>query len=230
MNGRPYGCNSKYDERRLGRGQSDRIHTVLSYTTSRCRHCHTLHFKPAKCIFESLSRGEILLYFPYHSYDYVVRFFEEAASDPAVTAISATLYRVARKSKIAKALEKAAKMGKFVTVLVELKARFNERVEHKLGSETGKKGENVIYGVPNYKVHGKLALVTRMEDGNSVDLCLFEHREFQRKHCNALHRLWFFYKGRPDSKRDGPGFSVFPQPNSLAANPASDDCAFHTPR
>ncbi|GHA66698.1 polyphosphate kinase 1 [Pontibacter akesuensis] len=112
---------------------------------------------------------DYLVHYPYQSFDYVLRLFEEAANDPKVTAISATLYRVAAKSKVAKALAKAAKNGKLVTVVVELRARFDEESNIYWAGKLQKAGANVIFGVPDLKVHSKLGLITRNEKGRLVN-------------------------------------------------------------
>ncbi len=119
-------------------------------------------------LLKAIGERDYLLHFPYQSYDYVLRFFREAALDPAVTAIAVTLYRVAAKSEIAKALVKAAKAGKQVTVVVELKARFDEESNIHWAGKLQKAGANVIFGHPDLKVHTKLALVTRTEADDSV--------------------------------------------------------------
>jgi polyphosphate kinase len=116
-----------------------------------------------KSILEAVHHQDFLLHYPYQSFDYVIRFFEEAAADPAVVAISATLYRVADKSRIAKALIKAARKGKLVTAVVELKARFDEESNIYWARKLERAGATVIYGIPEHKVHSKLALVTRKE-------------------------------------------------------------------
>ncbi|WP_181305213.1 polyphosphate kinase 1 [Rufibacter sp. XAAS-G3-1] len=119
-------------------------------------------------ILEAMKAQEVMVHYPYQKFDYVLQFFEEAANDPAVTSISVTLYRVADKSKVAKALIKAAEHGKLVTVVVELKARFDEESNIYWGNKMEKAGANVLYGVPDLKVHSKIALVTRQENGQSV--------------------------------------------------------------
>jgi polyphosphate kinase len=116
-----------------------------------------------KSLLEAIHHQDFLLHYPYQSFDYVIRFFEEAAADPTVSTISATLYRVADKSRIAKALVQAANNGKLVTVVVELKARFDEESNIYWARKLEKAGATVIYGIPGHKVHSKLALVTRKE-------------------------------------------------------------------
>ncbi|GAB3823533.1 hypothetical protein GCM10028895_30600 [Pontibacter rugosus] len=116
-----------------------------------------------------MQQQDYMVHYPYQSFDYVLRLFDEAARDPKVTAISATLYRVAGKSKIAKALARAAKNGKLVTVVVELRARFDEESNIYWAGKLQKAGANVIFGVPGLKVHSKLGLITRNEKGKLVN-------------------------------------------------------------
>jgi polyphosphate kinase len=110
-----------------------------------------------------IAKGDQLVHFPYQSFDYVTRLIKEAAKDPAVSDIRITLYRVASKSEVAKALLKAAKNGKHVTVVVELKARFDEESNIQWAEKLERAGATVIYGVPELKVHSKLLLITRYE-------------------------------------------------------------------
>ena len=115
----------------------------------------------------ALARRDHLLNPPYQSFDYVTRLINEAAKDPQVSDISITLYRVGSKSDVAKALLKAAKNGKQVTVVVELKARFDEESNMFWAEKLQKAGANVIYGIPDLKVHSKLLLITRGEEGHN---------------------------------------------------------------
>jgi polyphosphate kinase len=115
-------------------------------------------------IFESITQGEKLLHLPYHSYNYILRFFNEAAIDPNVKEIYVTLYRVAADSHIVNALISAAKNGKKVTVFVELKARFDEANNLKWSKKMKAAGIKIINSIPGLKVHAKTALVKRMED------------------------------------------------------------------
>ncbi|WP_299759083.1 polyphosphate kinase 1 [uncultured Pontibacter sp.] len=117
----------------------------------------------------AMKERDYMVHYPYQSFDYVLRLFEEAAQDPKVTAMSATLYRVADKSKVAKALVKAAKNGKLVTVVVELKARFDEESNIFWAGKLQKAGANVIFGAPDLKVHSKVGLITRNEKGKLVN-------------------------------------------------------------
>ncbi len=129
-----------------------------------------LSYKPleeAEDFFEALSEEEHLLNYPYHSYESVVRFFEEAARDPQVTHIKLIQYRVARKSRIMEALKKAVKKGKQVFAFIEVKARFDEEANLSWGEDLQKAGINVRYSFPGLKVHAKVALIRRVENGKS---------------------------------------------------------------
>ena len=123
-------------------------------------------FSTSNSIFKTISEGERLLHLPYHSYNYILRFFNEAAIDPQVKEIYVTLYRVAANSHIVNALISAAKNGKKVTVFVELKARFDEANNLKWSKKMKAAGVKIINSIPGLKVHAKIALVKRFDDGN----------------------------------------------------------------
>lgn len=110
---------------------------------------------------EAIYKNDIIVHTPYQSYDSVLRFFNEAAIDEEVREIYVTLYRVASDSKIVNALISAAKNGKKVTVLVELKARFDEANNIKWAKKMKEVGVDIIYSVTALKVHAKVALVKR---------------------------------------------------------------------
>ncbi|MBF2709444.1 polyphosphate kinase 1 [Flavobacterium soyangense] len=117
-------------------------------------------FENLNSIFEVIDTKNQLLHFPYHSYHYVLQFFNQAAIDNRVTEIKVTLYRISTQSLIANALISAAKNGKKVTVFVEVKARFDEDNNLHWANEMKKAGIKIIYSMPNLKVHAKIALVT----------------------------------------------------------------------
>ncbi len=110
-------------------------------------------------------QGPILLHHPYQSFDPVVQMIREAASDPDVLAVKMTIYRTGSNSELVKALMRAALAGKQVTVVVELMARFDEANNVSWAQKLENVGAHVVYGVFGYKVHAKMALVIRREEG-----------------------------------------------------------------
>ena len=112
-------------------------------------------------MFEAMEAKDWMLHFPYHSYDPVIRFLNEAAIDPKVKEIKATQYRVASNSAVVNALINARKNGKKVTVFVEVKARFDEYANLQFAKLMKKAGIQIIYSIPGLKVHAKVALVLR---------------------------------------------------------------------
>lgn len=116
-------------------------------------------------IFSTLEKQDILLYHPYESFDPVVKLIQAAAKDPDVVSIKMTLYRSGTDSPIVKALMSASESGKQVTVMVELKARFDEENNLIWAKALEKAGAHVIYGIKGFKVHAKATLITRRKNG-----------------------------------------------------------------
>lgn len=118
----------------------------------------------ATSIFTKIAEKDWMVHVPYHSYESVIKFFEDAAADPSVTHIKIIQYRVAKVSRIMKALMDAVKNGKQVTAFIEIKARFDEEANLDWGERLEKAGVAVYYSMPGLKVHSKMAIVRRVEN------------------------------------------------------------------
>lgn len=129
-------------------------------------------------IFEAISDQDHFVNFPFHSYEPVIKFFEDAAKDPNVTHIKIVQYRVAKDSRIMKALMDAVKAGKQVSAFVEIKARFDEEANLKWGEKLEEAGVNVHYSMPGLKVHSKIALVRRFVAGKPKIYCYLSTGNF----------------------------------------------------
>lgn len=128
------------------------------------KYLHNIHTN----ILPVIKERDILLHYPYHTFDHIITLLREASIDATVESIKITLYRVADSSKIANSLINAIKNGKKVTVLVELQARFDEENNIYWANKLQEEGATVIYGVPGLKVHSKLFLITTRVNGREV--------------------------------------------------------------
>lgn len=119
-------------------------------------------------IFSAIRQKDIMLHFPYHTFDYVIDMLREASIDPKVRSIKMTLYRLARNSNVINALVNAARNGKKVTVYMELQARFDEKANINWSEKLIEEGAKIIFGMPGLKVHTKLMLIKRNEGSKTV--------------------------------------------------------------
>jgi polyphosphate kinase len=143
-------------------------------------------------IFSEIAKGDHLLYYPYHGYKSVVKFFEHASLDPQVTHIKIIQYRVASTSKIMDALMKAVRNGKRVSAFIEAKARFDEEANLSWGEKLKNAGVTVHYSFPGLKVHSKLALVRRVENGEAKIYAYMSTGNFHEKTAKLYTDFGFF--------------------------------------
>jgi len=118
-----------------------------------------------KSIFKSIDKKDFLLYTPYHSFSYLIKFLREAALDPEVTTIKITIYRLSKLSNVASALINAAKNGKKVLVQIELQARFDETNNITYAEQMQAAGVELIFGIPGLKVHSKIGVIEKVVAG-----------------------------------------------------------------
>ena len=141
-------------------------------------------------IFKSIAEKNHLIHFPYHSYRYVLRFFNEASINNSVTEIKITLYRVAPESSIVNTLINAALNGKKVTVFVEAKARFDEKNNIEVAKKLSSYGVKILPSIPGLKVHAKLALIIRKE--NKPNLAFLSTGNFNEQTAKLYSDLGYF--------------------------------------
>ena len=153
-------------------------------------------FDRANSIYEVIKQQDVLLYYPYHSFDYLIRFLAESAYDPNVREIKITQYRVAENSAVIHSLITAAKNGKQVTVYVELKARFDEENNIESSEMMQRAGIRIVYSQPGLKVHAKIALVIRNHPDSVADTAYLSTGNFNEKTARTYSDMGLF-TGRP---------------------------------
>ncbi|HED07461.1 MAG TPA: polyphosphate kinase 1 [Ignavibacteria bacterium] len=145
-----------------------------------------------RSFFNSIRKKDILLHYPYQSYNYVLNFLNEVATDKKVKEIKITLYRVATDSSVVKSLIKAVQNGKKVTVFVEVKARFDEELNLFWAKEMEEAGVNVLYSFPGLKVHAKLCLIKRIENTKTKYYAYLATGNFNEKTAKIYSDFGFF--------------------------------------
>ncbi|MEM8938384.1 MAG: polyphosphate kinase 1 [Bacteroidota bacterium] len=149
-------------------------------------------FNKNKCIFKKINQQDHLLHFPYHSYDYVLRFFNEASTNHTVKEIRITLYRVAKNSSIMSALINAANNGKKVIAFIEIKARDDEAHNIYWAEKMEQAGVTVVYSIPELKVHAKMALVIKEEPEGEKYYTFLSTGNFNEQTSNFYSDFGFF--------------------------------------
>lgn len=173
-----------YLVQRLGLTKKDnlipggRIHNFKDFIDFPSSIFQTLHKRPAAfvhpllqqpCrIMEVIQKRDVMLHFPYHSFDSIIDLLREAAIDPFVQSIRIALYRVARNSKIVNALINAVRNGKEVTVVLELRARFDEEANIRWRAQLEEEGVKVLLGIPSMKVHAKICVIKKKEFNKTI--------------------------------------------------------------
>ncbi|WP_283709944.1 polyphosphate kinase 1 [Pseudoalteromonas prydzensis] len=145
-------------------------------------------------VFAAITQQDILLYYPYHTFNHLLEYVRQAAFDPNVTQIKVNIYRVASKSRLISSLINAAKNGKKVTVMVELKARFDEQNNIGWAKVLSAAGIKVIFGIPALKVHSKLCIVHRKEKGHIVKYAHIGTGNFHEKTAKIYTDFSLFTK------------------------------------
>jgi len=138
-------------------------------------------FSKFNTVFDAITAHDILLYYPYHRFLHVTEFVRQAAFDPSVKSIRINIYRVASNSRIINSLIDAVDNGKKVTVVVELRARFDEEANIEWSKRMTDAGIRVVLGVPTLKIHSKLCVITREERGAMINYAHFGTGNFNEK-------------------------------------------------
>ena len=166
--------------------------TSLEYNRVSPLHCYEFDRYPT--MFQAISKQDTLLYYPYYTFSYFTELLRQSSYDPSVIAIKINIYRVARDSRVIRDLIDAANNGKRVTVVVELKARFDESNNIEWAKILTEAGVKVLFGLPSLKIHSKLCLITRKEEGKLVKYCHIGTGNFNEKSARIYTDFALFTK------------------------------------
>ncbi|TMP81863.1 polyphosphate kinase 1 [Pseudoalteromonas phenolica] len=198
-------------KKRLGASQQDALipggryrnfRDFISFPNVGRKHLENKPLKPLissafakhNSVFKAISERDILLYYPYHTFNHMLEYVRQAAYDPKVTQIKINIYRVASRSRLVSSLINAAKNGKKVTVMVELKARFDEQNNIEWAKVLSEAGIKVLVGLPALKVHSKLCVIHRKEKGKIVKYAHIGTGNFHEKTARIYTDFSLFTK------------------------------------
>ncbi len=163
-------------------------------------------------VFDAITAKDILLYYPYHKFLYVTEFIRQAAFDLHVKHIRLNIYRVASHSRIINSLIDAVDNGKKVTVVIELRARFDEENNIEWAKKLTDAGVKVVFGMPALKIHSKLCVITREEKGELINYAHFGTGNFNEKTAQIYTDFSLFTRNQELAKEAADVFSFIKQP------------------
>ena len=172
----------------------------------------TRDFSGYNTVFDAISAHDILLYYPYHRFLHFTEFLRQAAFDPSVKSIRLNIYRVASHSRIVSSLIDAVDNGKKVTVVVELRARFDEEANIEWSKRMTDAGIRVVLGIPSLKIHSKLCIVSREERGKLMHYAHFGTGNFNEKTAKIYTDYSLFTKNQEMAEEANSVFELISYP------------------